>query len=268
MMMTAEEQFDLFRREYDLWHRQTQALPLRLDRRLAGRDTFEIDLDHLIDYVQPIFAAAIRRSTQFDYPKVANEYLHDLNQIREELDSASFGDADRKAYSEYLMEFHNLLSQLGSLPVPSEGHLGFRKQALQAFRFLIDEYGFAISDTSPIAVRFTARSIFVNLSHSPECPMDSVLIGKTDNEELNSSFILDDFAYVAGLGLLFDYGRYDLQDPHGIADFLRTAATLIHHYGDSLLKGSAEAFSEFQGKADERERSYIGMMEGQHSGQS
>src|SRR2546426_11542564 len=121
MIMTIEEQFELFKREYDAWHRHTQTLPMRLDRGLATRGAFEVDLDHIIDYVQPILAAAAERSTQFDYPKVASEYLHDLDQIQAELESTPLGDSEQQAYFEYLSQCRRLLGNLGLLPVPPEG---------------------------------------------------------------------------------------------------------------------------------------------------
>jgi hypothetical protein len=263
-MMISDERFELFSRAYKAWQAHTEALPLRRDRNLP-KGAFELDLDHLIDYLRPVLAAASGRSTQFDYPKVAGEYLRDLNQIEAELHSASISNADRQDYAEYLAEFQQLLRSLGSLPVPLEGHLGFRKHSLQSFQFLIDEYGFEVAETSPITVRFTTDAMFVRLSYSPDCPMDTVLVGRRRIDEPLSGFILDDFAYVAGLGVQFDYGRFDLRTSAGIVELLQTAADLVLRHGKSVLKGDQEAFREFQAMADERERSYVEMMERQHS---
>ena len=95
--------------------------------------------------------------------------------------------------------------------------------------------------------------------------MNSILVGKPkDGETSTFGFSLDDFAYVAGLGILFDYESFDLLDATGIAKFLQTAALLVRVNGSSLLRGDAKAFREFQSKADERERFYIEMMERQH----
>ena len=260
-MTTSEEQFEVFGRAYTAWQSHTQALPFRRNRALP-RGAFELDLDHLIDYVQPIMAAAAECSTKFDYAKVVGEYLHDLELTKAKLESTQPGESDRRAYVEYLTECRNVLSKLGSLPVPPEGHLGFRRSALQTFRFLIDEYGFKVAETSPISVRYTTTAMFADLSHSPECPMNSILVGKrSDDDTSTSGFILDDFAYVAGLGVLFDYERFDLLDSTGIAKFLETAASFVRGQGSLLLSGDTKAFREFQSKADERERSYIEMME-------
>ncbi len=266
-MTTAKGQFDAFGHEYTAWHSHTEALPFRRDRDLP-KSAFELGLDHLIDYAQPILAAAAKRSTQFDYPKVASEYLHDLDRIEVELESASLDDSDRQAYFEYLTECRRLLSNLGSLPIPPEGYLGFCGSAFHAFRFLVDEYGFKVTGTSPISVRYTTEALVVSLCHSPECPMNGILVERRAGDETpTSGLILDDFAYVAGLGVLFDYERFDLLDSAGIANFLQTAASLVRRHGGSLLSGDAEAFREFQRKADEREHSYIEMMERQQSDQ-
>ena len=147
-------------------------------------------------------------------------------------------------------------------------NLGFRGSALQAFRFLLDDYGFEVVETSPISARFTNDEMFVDVSHWPTFPMNSILVGRLASEETAmSGFSLDDFAYVAGHGVLFDYERFDLLDPAGISAFLQTAASLVRSHGSPLLSGDPEAFREFQNKADERERSYIEMMERQHSAQ-
>jgi hypothetical protein len=101
--------------------------------------------------------------------------------------------------------------------------------------------------------------MFVDLWHSPESPMNSILVGKCETS--TTGFWLDDFAYAAGGGILFDYDSFNLMDPIGIAKFLHTAASLVRSHGRSLLNGDEEPFREFQSKADERERSYIEMME-------
>lgn len=265
-MTTPETQFEAFRHKYEAWRDSTQNLPLKRDR--VAKGSSELELDHLIDYVQPIAAAAAERSTQFDYPKVAREYLQDLEKIQKQLGSASLGGSGRQVYLSYLTEFRHLLTDLGALPVPTEGHLGFRGHALQAFRFLIDEHGFEVGETSPISVRFTSDAMFVALSYSPECPMDSVLVGRRTGEETPvSGFILDDFAYVDGLGVLFDYERFDLRDKGGVAKFLETAASLIRRRGGSVLNGEEEALRGLQRNADEREQAYIKMMEREHSDQ-
>lgn len=264
-MTASEDQFEVFNQDYATWQSRTQALPLRRNRD-APKGAFELDLDHLIDYVRPVLDAAAKHSTQFDYPKVASEYLNDLDQIKAELQDASLADLDRQTYLEYLAGCRQLLADLGSLPVPPEGHLGFRGSALQAFRFLVDKYGFEVTETSPTSVGFRTNALFVNLSHSPECPMNSLLVGRRTRDETPSSgFILDDFAYVAGLGVVFDYDRFGLLDSAGIANFLQRAASLVHEHGGPVLSGDPKAFDEFQRKADERERAYIEMMERQHS---
>lgn len=266
-MNTSNEQFEVFAKAFRTWQERTHAVPFRRDRSMA-KGAFELDLDHVIDYLLPVLSAAAEGSAQFDYPKVASEYLRDLNLIRGELENAPLSDADRQSYADYLAEFQHLLRTLGSLPVPSEGYLGFRKHALKAFQFLIDEYGFEVAETSPITVRFTTDAVFVRLSYSPDCPMDSVLVGGcTSAEPALSGFILDDFAYAAGEGVLFDYGRFDLRSSVGVADFLGAASALVHGLGGPVLKGSTEALQAFQATADERERSYIEMMERQHSPQ-
>ncbi len=95
--------------------------------------------------------------------------------------------------------------------------------------------------------------------------MNSVLIGRAGLEKSLSGFILDDFAYADGLGVLFDYQSFNFYDSADVERFLQTAAGLIRRHGGALLSGDVRAFGKFQSIADERERSYIEKMERQHS---
>ena len=260
-MMTLDDQFEVFRREHAAWWRDTQAMPFRRDRE-SPKTAFELDLDHLVDYVQPILVAAADHSTQFEYPRVSEEYLHDLDRIESQMESGSLTDSDQKLYSAYFVECRHLLASLGSLPVPAEGHLGFRRSALHAFAYLIDEYDFVVTETSPISVRFEKDELVVIVEYSPACPMSSILVAKRVNEQSpTSGFVLDDFAYVAGLGVIFDYGQFDFGRADQLSKFLEMAGTLLHRYGGQLLSGDGGAFREFQSKADERERLYVEELE-------
>lgn len=259
-MTTPADDFDVLGSEYEAWQKHTQALLSRRDRD-KPTSRFELELDHLIDYLRPIFAAAAKRSTQFDYSRLAEQYLRDLDETGALLENAETGSADRRLYLGYLVECRGLLNLLGSLPVPSEGHLGFRRSALQAFHFLTEKYAFRAVETSPISVRYATEALFVDVSHSPQCPMNSIVVGKRIGHDTSpSGFILDDFAYAAGLGILFNYEQFDLLDPSSIAKFLQTASSVVLASGDLLLRGDEEAFREFQSKADEREQAFVEMM--------
>lgn len=85
-----------------------------------------------------------------------------------------------------------------------------------------------------------------NICRSPQ-------ITEAGDEASPPGFILDDFAYAAGLGILFDYQRFDLPDSSGIAEFLEAASSVVRGSGDSLFRGDLEAFRELQSKADERD---------------
>src|SRR5262245_51186748 len=115
----------MFAQAYAAWSSHTQALPFRRNRNFS-KGPFELDLDHLIDYAEPILADAVKGSTQIDFPKVAAEYLRDLDQLKAELEREPLGESARQAYLEYLTGSLSLFTKLGSLPTPPDGHLGFR----------------------------------------------------------------------------------------------------------------------------------------------
>ncbi len=200
---------------------------------------FHLELDHFIDYLRPVLVGASENSTQLDYPKIAAEYLRDVNRLRTELESAALPEAEREAYSGYLIECKQLIEYLGSLPVPPEGHLGFRKHAVEAFQFLIDDYGYELLEAEPIEVRFASGKVSVKISYWPQTPQGSIDIQARDGGDRTTEFFLDHFAFVAGLGLTFDYRRFDLRSPVGLSEFLRAAAALVRRHGDGVLRATA-----------------------------
>lgn len=263
-MTNPAQQFDLFEKAYAEWQVRSAMMPFRHNRDQTIK-AFELELDHLVDYLQPVLAAAAKHSTQFDYATVAAEYLTDLDRITVELQAASYTEADKEMYRIYLSESRSLINSMAALYVPLEGHLGFRRSALKAFKFLTDEYGFEVTNATPTSVSFRSAAVFVNLAYSPECPMNSILVGKRTEEASDSGLILDDFAYASGHGILFDYDRFGFNDSACIEEFLSTAASVLHQYV-SLLAGDDQAFGLLRSKGKERERVYVEMMERDHSG--
>lgn len=266
--MARRKEFDAFQREYLAWWQHTLTLPIRQDGHVAA-SAFELDLDHLIDYVRSVASEGAAGSTKYDYPLVALHYLADLGQVQSQLAGASLDAVERHTYVTYLSTLTSLLTHLGSLPVPPEGHLGFRSAALKAFGFLVDEYGFEIVKSSPISLRFATESLFVDLSHSPQNPAGSVSINRNlPNDDVGADLVLDDFAYVDRGDVMFDYGEFDLRERSDLARFLTAAAAMIRRRGSLLLTGDPAAFHQLRIKAGERERAYIELMERQQSDSS
>jgi hypothetical protein len=164
-------------------------------------------------------------------------------------------------YVRYLEEFRRLLAELSLLPVPDEGHLSFRRSAMASFRFLIDEHGFEVNETSPIGVSFRRGEIFVDLACSPQDPSGSVVIGLRSSEgDIKDAYAIDHLLYSTNGDVMFDYDQFDFTRPSDIAKFLDTAATLVRQFG-VLLGGSSVAWSELKKKSDERDAAYSRLME-------
>lgn len=267
-MTTSTENFGSFRPEYEVWRRQTQTLPFRSEQN-TSTSAFELELQHLIDHLQLVFADAAGGATKFDYPTLVGPNLHDLDKANALLENEAQNIADRRGYLQYLAQTRRLLTLLGSLPVQADGHLGFRRSALDAFLFLTEEYEFCVSETSPIRVLYVSNALFAEVCHAPEYPMLSIQIGRrTGDGKSTSSFSLDDFAYALGMGIVFEYDAYDLLDSFGVEKFLQTAANIVRRGGDLLLGGDAEALRVFEAKTADRERYFIAMMERLHPAES
>lgn len=228
--------FPSFRIEYEAWQALTRMLPFRGNQGTES-DGFELLLGHLIDHLQLIFADAAKGSTKCDYPKLEGPNLDDLDRIHALLETEALDTVNRGTYLRYLAETRRLVHLLGSLPVSLEGYLGFRRSALSAFRFLTDEYGFSVSETSPISVRFESEALHFELSHSPDYPMLSLRVGRREiGGDSHIGFSLDDFYYATGMGIAFEYDSYDMLDSSGIEKFLCTAALIVRTRGHLLLR--------------------------------
>lgn len=262
--MSQNGLFGEFSRAYKEWLNHTDALSLRHSPRLQDNG-FELDLDHFIGYVRHILSRAHEHSTQLDYPKLAAEYLQDLDRLQKELDNTMLPKGEHEVYSNYILECRQMLKYLAQFPVSPEGHLQFRRHAIEAFQFLIDDYGYELIQTSPTDVCFRSGKMSVEISYWPQTPQGSINVQVNEDGAMTGQFFLDDFAFVDGLGPLFDYQSFDLHSPQGVGEFLRAAADLIHRCGEGLLKGERNAIQEFQKKAAERERLYVEMMEGRQS---
>lgn len=220
----------------------------------------ELDLDHVVRYLLGLGNEAVEEDTRIDWPRVVPEYLADLEAIEKNVDALPISEEQKEKYQGYVSECRAVLEKMCSLPVPSEGHLGFRKQVLSSFRFLEDAYGFRVTEATPIKVRYESPDLFVELEYSPECPELAFGLGElTDVESSSHLFSLDDFLYWAGLGSFFNYSRFDLQSRDGVAAFVMWAAQLIKDHAGPVLQNEPSAFRMMVAKQREREQ---GLAEG------
>jgi hypothetical protein len=139
--------------------------------------------------------------------------------------------------------------------VPAEGHLGFRRYVFANFLFLEKRYGFQVIETTPIRVRYASSELFMDITHAPEAPELSLELGRLGTVEDNKpSFSLDDLTYWAGLGLRFDYARFDLESKDGLEGFVATAAQFLQQHADPILRNESSSFHSLLAKQAERER--------------
>ncbi len=106
-------------------------------------------------------------------------------------------------------------------------------------------------------VRFSSGKVSVNLTYWPESPEGSVEVEVREAGGVNADFFLDDFGFAAGLGTVFDYGRFDLRAARGVSSFLQAAAALLRVQGDAVLRGDSAAVLALRTVAEERERVYV-----------
>lgn len=219
----------------------------------------EIDVVHMIDDIRVLVSAIRESPTKFDYPKIACERLKDVEVASARIESAFLPAAEASAYREFIAVSRHLLDVMSSLPVPEEGHLGFRRAVLIDFDFLRADFGFNLVDSSPVSVQFVSDAVEVELQYSPQLPELTLEVVVPTVREW-SPFRLDDFFYSAGLGLSFPYECFDLLTESGLAVFIDKIATFIKINAVSVLQGDQKASHSLAAKAREREEAYCSQM--------
>jgi len=253
--------FGEFRRDYQEWWQQTLALPVRR-RGHAAASAFELDLDHVIDHVRSVGSLAADGSTALEYPKIATKCREDVARLQARLEQDPLSDVECALYGAYLRRLDALLARLAALPVPEDGHLGFKRSARTAFGFLVREYHFTEVEDSPISVTFARDALRVELNYSPEYPANGVVvISSPPSQDPDSLLMLDDFVFAETEQLTFDYSPYDLTRSSGVEAFFHAAASVVRRQGDRLLRGDPDGVRQLLVAAAARERAYIELME-------
>jgi hypothetical protein len=252
----AQQQSDPFLEFAKAFERWRWLLPPREDLRNSKGPTYQIDLDldHEVSSLASVGGKALKGDTRPDWPKIVPEHLADLDKIERNIDEASISVERKRSYKDYVSQCRLVWEKIALLPVPPEGHLGFRKGVVSSFRFLEDTYGFRLTQCTPIKVRYESPELFLELNHSPQAPELSLELGDLRHEAEQHSFSLDDILHWAGLGLRFDYARFDLERRDDVASFLEAVAQLLRDCANSLLRNDRSSFDTLLLKQGERER--------------
>jgi hypothetical protein len=263
MTSTGNSEFDQFAESLNRW--RTLGRPIgNLDD--AQAQTYEIDmeLDHVVSYLSSLGDRALRGDTQIDWASTVPSYLADLDKIETGLGATRISEIEKQRYQDYLTECRLVWERMRLLPVPREGHLGFRKAVLDEFRFLAEEFQFRVVRHSPINVRYESTALFVELTYSPDSPEISLAVGRLPRTgECEEAFYLDDITYMAGLGS-FDFEDLDLKTQHGVALFVKSAAEVVREHLGDVLRNDVNAFRLLRDMATERDKRYSDKMKRQH----
>lgn len=212
----------------------------------------ELDLDHEMSALESVGSRALRGDTMPDWPAIVPKYLADLEAIVRRVESASIPEPDKEKYKTYIAECRAVWEKISFLPVPVDGHLGFRGRVLEEFQFLENPFHFRVVQTTPIMVRYESSELFVTLRYSPRAPYLSLELGRLREDQ--PRFSVDDLWHWAGLGLQFDYDRFDLESRNGLANFVAAIARFVQNHAALLLRNDSASFDCLIAKQAERER--------------
>jgi hypothetical protein len=251
------ETTDAFREFSEAFQHWQWLLPPIGDLRNPNAPTYpiELDLDHELSSLASVGKRALEGDTKPDWPKIVPGYLAHLHAIERNVAAAAIPDERKRKYENYISECRSVWQKISRLPVPADGHLGFRKYVLSSFRFLEESHEFRVTETSPIKVRYESNQLFIELNYSPRAPELGFELGSLVNaKELPQSFSLDDLAYWAGFGLRFDYDHFQLDSPTGLAEFIVNVARFVEQHARPLLSNDLRSLDSLAAKQAERER--------------
>jgi hypothetical protein len=257
MSRNKTETTDAFREFSEAFQRWQWLLPPIGDLRNPNSPTYpiELDLDHAVSSLASVGKRALEGDTRADWPAIVPEYLADLNAVERNVVAAAVPVERKRKYEAYISECRSVWQKISLLPVPADGHLGFRKYVLSNFRFLEELHEFHVTESSPIKVRYESNHVFVELNFSPRAPELTFEFGNlTKADKPPKSFSLDDLAYWAGVGLRFDYDRFQLDSSVNLAEFIESVARFVERHGWSVLSNNPHSRDFLAAKQAERER--------------
>lgn len=134
---------------------------------------------------------------------------------------------------------------------PERKKLQFEESALDAFRFLIDDYEFRLAKSSPMIIRYIKKDAFVTIVYDYGYYL-SVSIGKPARYrgyDLSDVIRLDYDLESSGF---LKYRNYQTDNREELARFVYHLADLTREYASPLLRGNEDMFSRLKEETGRR----------------
>lgn len=151
------------------------------------------------------------------------------------------------------------------IPSPERTQLGFPEAVVDAFDFLVQDYGFRCIKSDMTFVRFESSAVFVNVYHGRASYEIGVEIGLINDPlaQIESPLTLRDIVEFNGAENQIGYTRvvtFSAYNPELVRKFVNKLADFVKVYAEPELKGDRVVFDQLrafrsrQAADEERER--------------
>jgi len=128
-------------------------------------------------------------------------------------------------------------------PGPEREYLQFKNAALDAFGFMVPDYGFRCTKISPLIVRFESEYVYFEVTHEPRSFEIDFSVGRIDRpDERFSLSELNVFMGYAEEGK--SYPALMAYKPEAVKEVLAQVGDHLKDKGGSVLQGRADAFEK------------------------
>jgi hypothetical protein len=234
---------------------QAEVSQLKADRNSGA---LQNDVYEAIDDLCHLSRAAVSGDTRVNYAARAKGDLALFERLRD-IVSAKGGE-HRERYLSLLNCGEKLLRQIADIQSPPNGHLGLHRVIRNQFHFLLDEYGFIVTDEEPISMRLIRGDVVVELAWATQ-PFMSFSIRRGDLGEF----------WVSDLLYLYQDPRCQsvpesihLNTEADVEDWFRFISDVLRSYGDEVLSDKPGAFDRLAEAQSQRDAEYIAKMNATH----
>jgi hypothetical protein len=225
-------------------------------QRQRNTEAFANDVYEAVDDWCHFARHAVENDTRVNYPLRARSEFDLLAKLREILRGRSSEEQQR--YGPLFETAQEMIEQLETVPLPSDGHMGALKAIREHFGFLRTEYGFEITDEQPTGVRFSSGAVFLKLEYSKN-PSLSCSFGPDSKD--GKEFGIDDLLFMYGDRRYRELPQSLVLDTEADVDsWFQFIADVFEQYGREVLSNRPGIFDRLALAQAQRDAEFVAAM--------
>lgn len=214
------------------------------------------DIFEACDYWSKLGHRALENDTRVNYPARASGEMPLLEKLQSMLNQ----QGEDPSFREALGKGRAILSELQSVPLSKEGHLGALRVIRNEFAFL-SEFGFRVMREEPTGIFFSSGSVYVNL----ECATTPDLSCGFGPESPRKTFWIDDLLYMVHDSRYRTIPReLNLDTEAKVQEWFGFLAGIFKRYGRDVLTNRPGIFEELEQAQSQRDREYTQEMDARY----